>query len=331
MYFVYRSHYDGPLSKLVRRLPDAGVLDWFRRNWTRDDPRGWLPEELGADVYGLATIFEAARKHALPRPESTDQLRTMLHEHLYVEGDADFIRLDEHSLRVRTDDDEVELAYYFFDEETLARHPSRLAYLVHEAWPLPDEPGAEPAVPLTTYAVFLTFYDGSSLEVAVPVTFPGVGLAGLAAELERGADERWPPELRVLAALVTQAAKELPAPGQGELFPGPAGPVTDPLGAALERANRWPGFSLSARDPLLDGDLTNALGNALRAPAPENRDPGASLIRVGPHLAQMAMHCSTEFGFQQWFLFDTAWSTAYPQLSASLLRYAADWDPLDGV
>ncbi|GAB2790250.1 hypothetical protein GCM10027199_77830 [Amycolatopsis magusensis] len=109
----------------------------------------------------------------------------LLHRHLYVE----------HSLRVRTDDDEVELAYFFFffDDEVVAKAPHRLAYLVHESWPLPDQVG----------------------------------------------------------------------------------------------------------------------------------QPG------GRHLAQLSMHCSDVFGYQQWYLFDTLWAATHPNLAQSLLRYAHHWDPLD--
>jgi hypothetical protein len=110
VYFVYRTHYEGPLSRRVRRLPDAGVLDWFRRGWGCADGRDWVTAELDGSVYGLASIFDHARTEGLPRPETVDELRTLLHEHLYVEGGPDYIRLDEHSLRVRTDDDVVELA-----------------------------------------------------------------------------------------------------------------------------------------------------------------------------------------------------------------------------
>jgi hypothetical protein len=29
-----------------------------------------------------------------------------------------------------------------------------------------------------------------------------------------------------------------------------------------------------------------------------------------------------------WFLFDTVWAAAHPDLAQSLLRYASGWDPL---
>ena len=73
-----------------------------------DDPRSWVEAELGGDVYGLRSIFREAQKRRLPVPKTTAELPALLYEHLYVQGGSDFIRLDEHSLRVRTDDDEVE-------------------------------------------------------------------------------------------------------------------------------------------------------------------------------------------------------------------------------
>ncbi|MFI7492951.1 hypothetical protein ACIBXA_31720 [Micromonospora echinaurantiaca] len=102
------------------------MLDWFRRGWHHDDPYEWINSELGGDVYGLASIFEEARKQNLPQPQSIDELRELLHKHLWVEGDDDFIRLGEHALRVRTDDDEVDLAYYFSTTKPPPRHPTGL-------------------------------------------------------------------------------------------------------------------------------------------------------------------------------------------------------------
>lgn len=335
VHFVYRSHYEGPLGKLVRRLPDATVLDWFRRGWDCDDPKSWVEAELGADVYGLSSIFVAAQQHGLPRPTVTSELQELLAEHLYVEGDS--LRLDEHSLRVRTDDDEVELAYFFLADGLAESAPDRLAYLFR-SWPLPVHVGhAGPFVgdaglfvcdvpvtavtpagtgATTTYAVFLTFYDGESLACSEPLEFSGVGLPELAEHLRTvdpdGGDE-WPPELLVLRALS--------APGEDSLAP------------ALERCNRWPGFNLDAEPwPDLPDDHDAAHRRAMKKLAKaryvDGRRPEASLLELDDHLAQMAMHCGQSFGYQQWFLFDTVWAAAHPHLARSLLRYAGHWDPL---
>ncbi|MER7283241.1 hypothetical protein ABT369_53315 [Dactylosporangium sp. NPDC000244] len=295
MLFVYRSHYEGPWSKRIRRLPDASVLDWFRRGW-HEDPQTWPDAELGGYVYGLASIFRAAHEHNLPRPETVDELRRQLHEHLYVEGPAeDCIRLDEHSLRARTNDDEVELAYFFLDDSAPA---DRVAYVVHDG-PLPmtfTDTEGEP----TTFAVFLTYYDGLSLDTPPPFVFPGITLPELPAHLRATEpdEDTWPPELQVLRALT--------------------GPGDTTVGPALERCNRWPGFNLNA--PSILAPDTDELTSG--------RDPRLSVLEAGEHLAQLAMHCDDTFGFQQWYLFDTTWAAAHPDLAASLLRYATDWDPL---
>ncbi|MEV4510338.1 hypothetical protein AB0K00_15390 [Dactylosporangium sp. NPDC049525] len=318
MHFVYRTHYEGPLSRRVRQLPDRSVLEWFRRGWGCDEPRDWVEAELGGYVYGLGSIFEAARTNGLAPPQTVDELRTLLHAHLYVEGDADFIRLDEHSLRVRTDDDEVELAYFFLDDEVVAASGERLAVLLHDSWPLPGDAG-DPAPPgdATTSMVLLTHYDGETLARLEPFVFPGVDLPGLAGHL-RAADpagQDWPPELLVLRALV--------APDDTTVEP------------ALRRCNLWPGFNLN------DGPWPRGMPDAHAAvhreaadliavgECTDGRDPDASLLRVDDHLAQLAMHCSEAFGYQQWFLFDTVWAAAHPDLARSLLRYAGHWDPLD--
>lgn len=331
MYFVYRSHYEGLLSKRVHQLPDETVLAWFRRGWASEDPETWIEAELGVDVYGLDSIFEAAQEEDLPCPQTTGELRALLHEHLYVEGDEDYVRLDDHSLRVRTDDDEVELAYFFLDDDVVGAAPDRLAYLLHESWPLPDQVSQPrpfaPEVPVTvgtpvgpgeatTYAVFLTFYDGESMARSKPLAFPGVDLPALARHLRtvdapRGDD--WPPELLVLRALI--------APGEDAIRP------------ALERCNRWPGFNLNANPwPALPDEHDAVHRRAMEIAAAgeyiDGRRPEASLLRVSNHLAQLAMHCGQSFGYQQWYLFDTTWAATHPNLAQSLLRYADRWDPL---
>jgi hypothetical protein len=313
--FVYRTHYEGPLSKRVRHLPDATVLDWFRRGWAavvddgRWDATAWIQTELGGDVYGLHTLFERAREHDLPAPNSWRELRDLLREHLYFEGD---LRVDEHSVRVHTDDDEVELPYFFFDDTLVAARPDAVAYLLHDGWPLPDAPEAPPRDGEgMTHAVLLTFYDSDSICWQPPFVFPGVRLPDLAAHLRATTPgpKEWPGELLVLRALVA--------------------PEDDDLGPALGRCNHWPSYE--APMPEIAGGHHAAHEFAMRVlrnGEPDNgRDPSRTLLRSGAHLAQMSIHMHGFFGHQQWFLFDDVWAGQNEDLAGSLLRYATDWDP----
>lgn len=332
MYFVSRWREESPLGKRVVTVPDATVLDWFRRGWEADDPDEWIAGELDGHVYGLDSIFEEVRDRRLPPPGSVDELRELLNEYLWVEGDDDgsFIRLGEHALRVRTDDDEVDLAYYFFDDEAVAASPDRLEFLLHDTWPLPVDaaaPGAvfAPGVPVRTvrlvphgpeavFSVRLCWQSPDTdrnLDLVGGIIFPGLALPDLAHHLvgadDANADE-WPHDVRLLRALV--------AAGDAD------------VGPALERYASLPGYNPSpariGRTPAQD----TAHGE-VSAPHRPEQQPTESLIHLDTNIAQVARYIDSFFGFDQWFLFDTRWAAAHPDLARSLLRYAAHWDPYE--
>ncbi|SDG52617.1 hypothetical protein SAMN05421505_10534 [Sinosporangium album] len=352
-WFVYRSHYEGPLSKRVRRLPDATALDWFRRGFevagdALADIETWVSAELGGDVHGLSSVFVAAREHRLPPPADWDGLREVLQAHLRVDGE---VRVEPSFVRALTDDDEIQLAYYFCDDSFVGAHPDLLAFHLWEGWRLPDVPlsirkevslpaqlsqllqefqssrGETLFTPLdqieelsfaraggegTTYALLLTFADGASRGRVGPVAIPGTRLPDLAARLrEPVGPDAWPSELLILRALV--------APGERDLT------------SALGRCNLWPSFTEWPVPVDLAGDHAVAHEDAMRhirfRGPEEGRDPGKTLIHTAAHTAQMSIHLSGFFGYQQWILFDDVWARAYESLARSLLRFASS-DPV---
>lgn len=354
--FVYRSHVHGALSKRVRRLPASSIVTWFAERMVQaandpvlgsEDTLGQesafieaLWTELGGSVYGLASIFTAAKERRFEPPCDMAGLRTLLREHLYVEGGPENIQVDEHSVRVLTDDDEVELAYFFFDDEALARAPHHLAWLVHEEPSLPTEVGDQglsidnvrALTPAgrgagTTYVCLFTFYDGESLPGQV-VKFEGVRLPDLAGHLCSTIPDAepeswsakymntWPLELRLLRAMLDE----------GEVL----------LAPALERTNRYPietvgslenhthagiGPHAAARDEFA------ALANART----DSGDRSRSIIFESAHAVLFAMHVHDYSGYQQWILFDDLWAGSHPHLATSLIRYGKTWDPLSST
>lgn len=352
IYLVYRSHYKGPLSKSITVLPAETILEWFQWAWTAaknaDDPRDFIDDHLGVYLYGFSSLFEAAKEEDLPVPQSTEELLDALQKHLYVEGGPEYIRLDEHTLRVRTDDDEVELAYYFFDQAYASAHPDRVAYLLHDDPRLPDgaaiaseieiSPFSSP-VPLKAlgpkadsegqvYACLFTFYDGESLIPPGPFVFEGLRLPDFMNYLRTVCPETkeaqtswgyryldtWPIELRVLRGLIQPGDQTLVAP--------------------LERANRYPLNSIGQKSnsTIANGPLAEAhkeLNDLLKDLQPSSGDPHKTLFFIGEHIAQMCMHTSSSFGYQQWFLFDDLWAAKYPSLAKNLLRYNHQWDILE--
>ncbi len=131
----------GLLSKRIRRLTAPSILAWFQDKITEArtslTPESTADADFGGTVHGFGSLFEAAKKDSLHTPKTTAALAKLLREHLHIEGGPENIRVDEHSLRVFTNDGQVELAYFFFDDEALKKHPGYLTYLLHEGVNLP--------------------------------------------------------------------------------------------------------------------------------------------------------------------------------------------------
>ena len=339
--FVYRSHYEGPSGKHVRRLDADSVLGWFQAVWERakgaDDASEWVKAEIGCAVYGFASIFEAARDESLPPPTSDRQLKSYLEEHLYVEGE---MRYKPHALQVLTDDDEIQLAYYVFDDHYVRQHPGMADYLVHEDWRLPTTSGDIPCKPAVaarpvqprgagageTYLAFLAFYDSGSLsdlhEFGGPCRIEGVRVPQLAEYLVATVpDEAWPFEMKLL---------------RPQLHPDDSTEVR--LGAALERVARLPVLRISETDSgarlglatveqarTQVEEVVKALGGVL------DHDASKSLVGTSDHIVQLCLHVGNWFGgdvYHQWIIFDDLWAGRHPALAQGVLRYAKRWDVL---
>ncbi|SCF05491.1 hypothetical protein GA0070612_3373 [Micromonospora chokoriensis] len=159
---------DSPFSTLVFHVPEMTVLGWFQRAWHHDDPQALLDAEIGGGPYGFDSLFEAIEEHRLPSPQTLVELR------------------------VRTNDDEVDLAYFFFEDKAIVAHPDRLAYLVNDMWPLPSGAATRDATftpdaalrvvgppgpgPDSVYAVRITWqhtdHNGTNLDQREATVFP---------------------------------------------------------------------------------------------------------------------------------------------------------------
>ena len=334
IWFVYRSHYEGPLSKRVRRLEAPSVLAWFQAQIEEArvaaQPGESVTAALGGPVQGFEAVFEAAHKQSLHTPKTATALRKVLGESLHVA--EEHLHLDGHSFRVLTSDGAVELAYFLFDDEAVSRAPDRLAWLVHDEPRLPegDADGAfSPPVEVAaytpagsgegaTYACLLTYHDRESLPGQAGV-FPGVRLPGLAAHLravvpDSKGDEHhntWPVELRLLRGMLDDGDTTL-GPALGRVAAYPLSAI-----ASGDRARLGAGAFAAARPEL----LAAAEGLALSG------DPSKSKVQESAHAVLLTAHVSEKLGYQQWIFFDDRWAAAHRDLAASILHYASHWDP----
>jgi hypothetical protein len=320
-WFVYRSPYEGPSGRRVRRLPDATPLAWFQRLWqtTADEERfdrdadahDWveanLEADLGGHVYGLSSVFSTSDNGASaslradrrgPLPASTwQELEELLRRHLHVEGGPhDQIHVDEHSVRVGTDDDEVDLAYYFFDDTVALKPEDHFAH---------------------------------SCDLVPPTVLVGVRLPELASHLRSvrpsPADPGWPATLLILRSLVA--------------------PMDQRVGPTLRRYTHSVGrmqerdAAEQVRRSATQGHATahGALEELLQRPPPgqgtswSEPDAARSCVSDTEHLVQALVHVHELFGYERWYLFDDVWADSHPELAASLLRYASSWDPFDAA
>jgi hypothetical protein len=353
-YLVYRSPYDSPLGKHVARLPDDTVLAWFQRCWgcagtsQDEDARhlraeAWLRDELGAEVYGLSSIFTRAVVYRLPCPGSERQLFTLLRKHLYIEGDQkEQLLCKPGVIQALTNDDNLDVAYYFCDDAYLNEHARLATFLLHEPWRLPAASGTggfRPRVGTRTIDTGVDGEDGLYLVVTEesdkcemvrlhqnpPVFLPGVRLPQLVSWLRNTnpADD-WPDVLALLWAL-------LPEPGELS---------ADDLRDGLGRVCWFPGSVLSAVPE------ARALGRAEASRfLEENRGRflgekwrcgwSQSHVQTSPHLAQLCW-CITQGPewawrrdvYNQWYLFDDCWASANADLADALMRFATRWDVL---
>jgi hypothetical protein len=354
-YFCYRSPYDSLLGRHLQPLPDETVLAWFQRNWTcaghseyEDDwhsrSSDWLQSELGCDPYGLSSIFSAVRSNKLRCPRSEKQLFTLLRKHLYVEYDRETgILCQPGAIQVYTDDDNLDVCYYFWDDQYLARHADRAAFVGLGGWRLPTASGAgtyTAPVPLATVptgrdrpgGVYLVTTqeagkcDLQSLQDNPPRFLPGLRQPELPDFLrERRPAPEWGKELSLLWA-------ELPEPGQ------------------LSDDDLWDGLNAITIYSSLVFDLVGEIGERSRAEAHkwmyehrgqmykyEKRKPNSALGRVAtsPHFAQLCwiIANSPQWArgrnvYNQWYLFDDCWASANRALADGLLRFATRWDVL---
>jgi hypothetical protein len=305
IWFVYRTHYEGPLSKRVKKLDAPSVLAWFQKAIEKKG-KG-VEKEIGGHVYGFDSLFE--EKHDVPKTVAA--LRDLLEEDLYSEGD---IRVDAHSVRVSTDDDEVELAYFFLGEAAVKKK-DRVAWLLHDEPKLPTKIGKGKYKPpfvidaLTkskgegaTYVCLLTFADSESLPGSAHA-FQGVRLPELAAHMRAAKNAKeWPFELRLLRASLD--GNDLVA----SLKKIASFPLLDVLNAE------------STREAVTAADMAKLAKG-------RKTDAKKLVMHASEHAILFSPYVSKAFGHQQMIFFDDLWASANPDLASSLLRYASGWDP----
>ncbi len=346
VYFVYRSHYDTPNLNHVKKFESNSVLEWFQKHWQEwaehVDDRNYVLDLFGCDVYGFASLFDAISQEELSPPNSMKDLQKFLTDHLYVEGD---MRFGPDSIQVLTDDDELQLAYYFFDDNYLKANGEKASFLAQQDWKLPESFSSDSASlkeecdainPAgggsgTTYCAFLSYYDGGNLdEIDGPICINGIRLPNLVKYLQDAlptaspdSDSDWPFELRLIRSQLPERIEHAASVDlERVLEQSSRCPI-----AKITNATDWSKFgNQSLSQAKADFEM---LSQSVGANETSANDP--SLIQVGEHVAQISINTETWDKvklYQRWILFDDLWAVQNSDLANSILCYAKKWDVL---
>lgn len=357
VHFVYRCHYDNPTAFHVRRFKADTVLEWFQQIWepipndsgTDLAAHNHAKKLIGRDVYCFANIFEKTAELGWRVPHSDTELEIRLDDSLYINE----MKFSPHAVQVFTDDDELEMGIYIFDDHYAKRHPERVKFLLHNGFALPDggkrhgfrRPHEVPEVLAgavagdgRTYFANFAAYDGSNLGDLKPGTacgvVPGVRVADL-------------PRLLFALDARTEKQKEKLPDAFRDVLTGiePAVRTAKGTERLLLKAVRadpndtacWAAYSdcclENGKPTLLERVLSKSRGEGGgHSPRP---NPRRDVIAVGQHVAQAGKHVD-RWDSGRWLkqlyhhlvFFDDLWANAHPHLAASLLRAAGRWDIL---
>ncbi|MBS1796595.1 MAG: hypothetical protein JSS81_22370 [Acidobacteria bacterium] len=188
IYFAYRSGYI-PNNRHLKVFEAASVLDWFRENWDAlaGENLNTVRDFLGVRPYGLPFYDYQTQKPVAP-PESLKGLKSKIRSFAYTNE----VKVAKDCVKVFTDDDEIELAWFVFDEDYAAKNMDRIAVWLRDSLPLDfgDEPAAEKLKSRsirpkgggagTTYILSSVIYDSSNLDdLEGPSRIEGVAVPGL--------------------------------------------------------------------------------------------------------------------------------------------------------
>ncbi len=309
--FILRSPYL-PSNRSCLRLDAPSPLAWFQSVWPRllGDEAVSSRDLLGADdLYGFAGFAQQIRDKRLPAPASNGDLEKMLSRYWYLGN----VECRDGYVLVETDDDEVELAFWWVSGEVLAEEQERFACYQTDTLPggtgdgrfdpsCEIESAGEAAGEGTTYCSFVTVWDSGNLsDLPGPVRIDGLRLPDFAGWLSRmPADENRLFELEWLA-LVARSHPSLDLPA---LLLRTA-EVSAETASSHYQAIR----ARTISEEELREDI-RWLGSRERAATVQN----------DAHILEFRF--DDGFNYHICFLFDDLWASAHPVLARSLLHFS---------
>jgi len=368
VYLVSRSEYEVPLGHRTDVFESPDLLTWFQDHWRTAElervvsGKSWEAKGVHTGWSAFSQVFQQMEEEE--PPQTWSQLEAFLAA-CPTEG---AILVSEHAIQGITDDDEIDMAWYLFDEEFAKANPGRVHYLLHDDWRMDETVGVAGVVPVQikmkagnpgkeggegqVYCVFASAQDGMTIsEITGNVRFDGMRLPELCDYLSnheiaivpgkyRDRETEWTEELLLLRAAFLRSER----PQAFDQALAKLGPTNVNKWLPLARPLSDLSFKLK-EEMFLAGDRESCERDWKQLEATVAiKDPSSywqkellpPLIQTSPHFCQIRFHdklvgkpADREQHFARaWFFFDDLWMAAHPELAESLLRYGAGWDVL---
>ncbi|WP_156944034.1 hypothetical protein [Bradyrhizobium sp. Ec3.3] len=320
--FILRSPYL-PSNRSTYRLDAPSPLAWFQSIWPRlREDAGISSKELlnVENLYYFAGFAENVRDKGLAAPANMVDLQTLLSHNWYG-----IVECRDGYVFIETDDDEVQLAFWWVSDEVLEAEQERFA--CYSADRLPPETGSggfDPGCGIalagnvggvgSVFGVFATVWDGGNLlDLPGPIEVRGLRLPEFAGWLRAVPPGKitipglLPPGLKVdhlleleWMALIARHNPELNVP------------------ALLRRLGEVSPTNVDKHcEEMAAGTLTE--DELRKEPRWHRRDEPSISLQDNAHSVELRL--SDGFCTHVWFLFDDLWASAHPVLARSLLRF----------
>lgn len=131
IYFAYRSGYISN-NRHFKAFEADSVFDWFVQNWAilSDENLSVIKDFLGVRAYGFP-ISDYKTEEPVPLPLDLNDLKTKIESFIY----SNKVIVSENCVEVFTDDDEIELAWYVFDEKFASENSGKVSIWFNETLP----------------------------------------------------------------------------------------------------------------------------------------------------------------------------------------------------
>lgn len=360
-HLVYRTPYIEKNQKFYRQFPEQTVLEWFQSLWKfYDDDAdvfyGNVKQYIGTNIYGfwgpfrMDMAYQEDRSNPVP-PASSAELSTYL-----LRGYVNEVQvISEHAVQVLTDDDELDAAYYIFDDYYAASHADIVRYLIHDSWELPTSFVASPHFdpPVIDY---YEFNPGKGEGAIYCIIASDWGAGGNYSNLKDHVIKI--PGVRLDDGLVEHLLSSTPDDSWLEDFLWWRTQIDEDertLSRMFANFGQLPAFHMTYLDTEYSYDsfyhTNHRVGRAYLAtyfaqyPRPSHHliynDPAAlSFFQESKHFFQASIyveswkeHPTFDLGtnfpvYYHYIFFDDLWASSNPHLAYSLLRYGSRWDVL---